>query len=180
MAQQFLLKCECGQDIEVREQQAGSEVRCVSCGQMLAIPRLRELQQLPHATAQELAPSRPAWGLGRGMLFSLGLALILVGGSVAGFYTYWRSQLNIQKPVLDPRLNPDIQKLDIEQAWTLWEQVRELEMSRRTPAYLENRRIGKIFLRISLIAGLVALVGLIAMAAALLAPRGGPGGRRPA
>ena len=170
MAQHFLLSCDCGHENRVREQQAGSELPCGGCGQNLAVPRLRALKQLPIVTDDSVAPPSARWGLARGLVFSCGLALALTGGAVAGCYGYWRSQLNIDKPVIDPSLNPDIQQLDLEQAWTLWEQIRGLEMSRRTPIYLENRRISAVFLRIIVAAGLIASIGVVAMIAALVAP----------
>jgi len=55
---QYLMRCECGQDVPVARSSAGGEVRC-RCGRAIRVPRLSELRRLsgeapPYVSATEI------------------------------------------------------------------------------------------------------------------------------
>jgi hypothetical protein len=55
---EYLLPCPCGQSVPISPRQAGQQVRCAACGQLLEIPTLGAIRQLPPADAAP-QPSRP-------------------------------------------------------------------------------------------------------------------------
>lgn len=78
----------CGAPQTVELRQAGQSVRCQQCQQDFDAPKLRELKLLPVANAASSPASSRDRGSTTGILFSLGLGLLLLAGS-SGAALYW-------------------------------------------------------------------------------------------
>ena len=59
MSARYLVACRCGANFAATPGQAGQDVRC-ECGQIIAIPLLRELRALPPASAPATAGTKQA------------------------------------------------------------------------------------------------------------------------
>ena len=100
MSQRYLLPCSCGKTIPVGLSQAGSSVTC-QCGQSVIVPTVRGLRALPPEGGVRQPPPKPAAaseinGVNlQGMMFVIGLVLLLAGLSVAGYYGYEHSQIDV-------------------------------------------------------------------------------------
>jgi hypothetical protein len=124
---QYLVTCVCGRQLPVDLGQAGEQLTCV-CGANVAVPTLRQLRQLPLATAAE--PARAAthsWGARQGAIAaSLILATLLLLGAAASRYT--------EHPL--PQFHPEAQTKMVDQfltkksaaeLWLIWtENYRQL------------------------------------------------------
>lgn len=72
----FLLSCECGATTPVSGGQAGDRIVCAGCQQSLAVPKLRELSQLP--LAEETGSDRQRnWDVSKGLLLLGGLLAVV-------------------------------------------------------------------------------------------------------
>lgn len=76
----YLLPCACGADIPVSAAQAGGQIGCPACGRLEAVPKLRDLGQLPRAAAEAVV-GRRATAAGWTILHTLLLAgsLLAIG-----------------------------------------------------------------------------------------------------
>lgn len=84
----YLLPCVCGKTVAVGPSQAGGSVAC-ECGQSLDVPRLRDLRELPVASAPQKA--KTGWSFRMGVLSAgLVLAASLAGG--AGWFAAYEPE----------------------------------------------------------------------------------------
>lgn len=171
MAQQYLIKCDCGTEHAVEASQAGDTIQC-QCGRAIEVPSLRELKALP--TAQSDAASKPkktrSWHPLQGVLFGLGAVLLVVGSLWAGGLFIHRSRLDLEP---DPRIQQQLEenleniaKLDIEQTYKNWELVKQVGLGQRQPpAYVINREFHEWWGKVAWgMLGVAAVgVGLIAL-----------------
>ncbi len=92
MSNQYLLPCSCGKSVSVSQTQAGDIVTCV-CGTNLTVPSIRELRKLRQVESltrpQYRVKQESNWSPLQGVLFALGLLLVVAGGGVAGYYGFW-------------------------------------------------------------------------------------------
>jgi hypothetical protein len=124
---QYLVTCVCGRQLPVEVGQAGEQLTCV-CGTNVAVPTLRQLRQLPVATAAEPSPvARHSWGARQGTIAaSLILATLLLLGAAASRYS--------EHPL--PQFHPEAQTKMVDQfltkkspaeLWQIWtENYRQL------------------------------------------------------
>lgn len=84
---QYLLDCTCGERLAVGDQQAGGQVTC-RCGNVLAVPTLRKLRDLPTQAAETTTPASATWGPRRQVLaLGLVLAAVLLGAATWAWVT---------------------------------------------------------------------------------------------
>ena len=87
----YLLPCTCGQKVRVDAGQAGAKVPC-TCGQQLTVPTFRALRELEQEVPVASAPVRGGatndWDAIRGILFSVGLLVLLVSAVLVSYHTY--------------------------------------------------------------------------------------------
>jgi hypothetical protein len=76
----FLVHCSCSTAVAVRAGQAGERISGPSCGAQIAVPRLRDLEQLPVAEPSASAPRR--WDAARGYVLA-GIALATLAALAA-------------------------------------------------------------------------------------------------
>ena len=80
----YLLPCErCGEKLTVDVSQAGRQLAC-RCGATLEVPSLRAIRSLETVADRSAKPARRSWNPTRGVLFAVGLVLVLAGLIVAG------------------------------------------------------------------------------------------------
>jgi hypothetical protein len=124
---QHLVTCVCGRQLSVDLGQAGEQLTCV-CGTNVSVPTLRQLRQLPVATAAEPASTAARnWGARQGAIAaSFIAATLLLLGAAASRYT--------EHPL--PQFHPEAQTQMVEQfltkkspaeLWLIWtENYRQL------------------------------------------------------
>ncbi len=171
MTEQYLLHCDCGNDVPVLPRHAGEKISC-TCGNILDIPTLRVVRQLPPAPdEQHLRESAGNWNPWLGAAFAMGFTLVVIGGAVTGWLGYQISQNQIEAPTVEDvyKVPPEIIlniKLDDLKPGELFEYVwiplRENELpNRRTPAYLLAREKNNKHYFWMIIASSVIVFGLI-------------------
>lgn len=85
-----LLTCKCGEKNTVTRAQAGQQVKCSSCNELLIVPTLRGLDQLPVAEqskAQSVIPTN-IWSI-RGPIIAFCLVGLVLCGGYAFYQDYW-------------------------------------------------------------------------------------------
>jgi hypothetical protein len=124
---QYLVTCVCGRQLPVEVGQAGEQLTCV-CGTNVSVPTLRQLRQLPVATAAEpVSVAKHSWGARQGTIAaSLIAATLLLLGAAASRYT--------EHPL--PQFHPEAQIKMVDQfltkkspaeLWQIWtENYRQL------------------------------------------------------
>jgi hypothetical protein len=122
----YLVDCTCGRQHTVETRQAGESMVC-ECGATVPIPTLRQLRQLPEASAATagIAASGPTWG-GRQRTITVSLLLAAVFLAVAAM----SRSLEVPVPVLDPvayTKNVDrlVGTMTPLQAWERWQDTYE-------------------------------------------------------
>jgi len=167
---QYLLSCQCGKTIAVRNQQAGESVRCI-CGQELIVPTLRSLRNLPQVEQGRDKPVAPGWTPLRGWLFAIGVPIILLAVGTICYCEFERRKLNLDKPPMEllTRYHRDLSKLSPLDAWNIWTEVEKSPLARRgTPIYLIHRERAKYLKYIMMAALGLGLAGTTAVAIALV------------
>ncbi|MEZ6098861.1 MAG: SMP-30/gluconolactonase/LRE family protein [Pirellulaceae bacterium] len=147
MSERYLLHCQCDREVSVTPRQAGEQIRCL-CGRELSVPRLRELRNLPpDSTPPETKQTKPVrWSFANGIVFSTGLATLLVTGILAYWFASMRSQLQFEAPTVEQAhlaVAPDVEKIrkatPIE-SWDRWKQARSIRLDTRpTPIHIQVR-----------------------------------------
>lgn len=167
MSTHYLLPCDCGTAQAVTTQQAGQTVTC-QCGRVLSVPALRGLRQLATQTIEPTHGKNASWSLGRGISFSMGVVLLLIG---TGSYFYFQTLLSrFHVPtaqVAQQQLESRIEGSDAVQLWGLWTSMRENALaSRPAPVRAEVERVqDRLTLARNLGGGLALLgAGLAAIA----------------
>ena len=175
MSTVYLLDCECGRSVELRKQQAGSEVTCQNCDRKIIAPTFRELSKLPTAGKSTPVRKRPTWTRSKGLLFSFGLPLFLLGFAICATLVYLSSQLMTERPTLEQALarygmhEEDMSEFTPIQTWHVWLRARGVSieaMRAYEPYYEGQRRIAKryqVYIVMSGILGAIGLACLLAM-----------------
>lgn len=95
----YLLSCSCGRQHTVTRSQAGQKIEC-ECGNMLQVPTLRELTNLPSADSGEDSPppqardGKTAWQGWRGPAIALASAGLIISLAYCGWFSLQRSLIN--------------------------------------------------------------------------------------
>ena len=169
------LLCACGHTLVIDSTQAGSMLRC-RCGEQIQVPTLREISQLPdaeHAARQATAiPGR--WTRTQGILFAIGAACLLLGGTTATvlFTNLPKSDLPGRAGTV-AKLDQQLDRLsprDTLKLWQFYEAAPNLMVGiEKRLKTIENQRA-----RYSLIGWIVGVGGLVTGAALIsLSLRGG-------
>lgn len=183
MSPVYLLDCECGRSVEIRRQQAGSQVTCPGCNKAITVPTFRELAKLPMVHVGTRKQS--SWSREEGLLFSIGLPLLLLGGTVFGYFGYQKSQLLTERPTLEEEkarigaTDAAIVKLTPLETWEMWKNYRHLQTYRfREPFYESNRKLASrdnLFMILGVMLGAIGLVCFVALLVVGRAKRSKPG-----
>lgn len=176
---QYLLSCPCGKQTPVASSQAGETVRC-KCGELLEVPTLRGLRQLPVAEepgAEREAAGQPFWSLGLGLLFVSGVALTLISLVVIVSLAGYISTLETEPPEM---YTPDqfrelMSDMTADRLWDSWTQLRDLEQfplrQPSDPPWIAERFQRSLSIGMMVASGLIGALG-IAMAGAAISRRG--------
>jgi hypothetical protein len=179
----YLLPCSCGESVAIEISQAGQSVRC-PCGNMLDVPTMRLIRQLPPADA---SPSHKrlrdrSWSLTQRLLFAGGLAIFVGGLGIAGIFQAGRSGLDTKESRWDnlERAYQDIDSMTINQTWDLWAMVRTDSIGPYSPPpFIWNRLLSDAWLKTVVVSLAASAVGLVLMLSALFLRPRKPHGRPP-
>jgi hypothetical protein len=169
----YLIPCECGRQIPISTSRAGESLTC-ECGRSFTAPKLRELRQLPAASDDQPGPSRRAWSRQQGVLFAVGLALLMVSAVVLTVTTLQRTQLHTEPPEIPPEpLDEFLAQIDRNtplQNFEIWQtEILEEGLDRAgDPHYVIERRIASALDWIRLAGGVGAVLGLGMIVAAFV------------
>lgn len=170
--QAYQLKCDCGKTHAVVSRQAGETLSC-SCGQILEIPTLREMRQLP-SLQTELPPTGRVWTRQQGMLFAGGLVVTLLSLGTIAHFGWQRSRLRTEPMKAEEfEFVRDIMQFTPTQTWEAWTEVfRDQELGARNKPFHEiNREYSRRYLGV-IIAGCVFLIVGVSALIASFGPTG--------
>lgn len=167
MGDQYLLECDCGQQLSVGVRQAGQAVRC-GCGNTIGVPSLRDLRRLPLAHRGEGQEST-AWSQAQGFTFVTGSIVATI--AVGVFCYYLTARLRFEAPVspFDRFLEQkDLNSLTPEDSWLIWQAYQHYDLQwGHSQVYVDaQRNAARLSLYMGLAAG-VALLGVVTIAVAL-------------
>lgn len=168
MSAVYLLDCNCGRSVELRQQQAGSTLDCPECGTEITAPTFRELSKLPRSDKSgSVAKNKTSWSRKKGLLFALGLPLLLMGAMTLGYVGLKYSKLETKRPTLEQVksnwnvTDEQISQLTPSQAWDQWKKASGVPVGRPgDPVYEHQRRIAKQYNIYLGMGGLLGLTGL--------------------
>jgi hypothetical protein len=141
MADQYLLPCECGNNVIVEPRLAGGEVNC-SCGKLVRIPTLREMRRLPLANPSKPANSPPPtaqWSPWQGVLLTIGVLMVitsLLRVAYVGYQYAGVPKLETQEQFVE-KVEENILTATPMQALFIWERLLQdgLDEQIRPPAF---------------------------------------------
>ncbi len=169
MAVRYLLLCCCGESIEVEVRQAGGQIRCPSCQEIVDVPRLGKLRQLPQANRPADATPTREW-TGQHSLAAIAMIVAVVATAVATYmWTHEESESGIrdQAAVETGQL---IDRLSPPDAWNYWQDfkskveaygfdsVRSYARLQRQFSTARYARLKNIWLGVAAAGAVVALV----------------------
>jgi hypothetical protein len=151
MATKYLLPCSCGKAARVDTHQAGDTTVCV-CGKTLVVPSMRELRELQPAPAEDAAGKPTAqWSKREGLVFAVGLLVLLTGLCVAGYFQIGRLGLDTRETRYD-NLEDSLQQIDsmnVSELWDAWSGVLEFGIGPYSPpSFVVNRHVSSKWLLI--------------------------------
>ena len=105
MSKQFRLpkcdKCNFSENI-VDSSQAGQVIQCAECGVDIQLPSLSGLKAYePFVFETQQTSSRRRWSNNQGTLFSFGLAILLLAGTIGGVFSYFAWTYTVTEGVVD-------------------------------------------------------------------------------
>ena len=184
MSQHFLLPCrECDQKIPILPRHAGEHRVCEWCGANIVVPTLREIRRLPQQESAESVRGKQAshWTFGHGILFSLGIPLILISLGWLGYNAWIHNRINTEAPTVDDLIAVSADKLSrldfdtlsiVDSYEKVWKPLESLSLrTRPTPAYVQRRAFADRLLRRMAIAGVLAALGFAMVLGALVTSR---------
>lgn len=122
----YLLPCQCSLHIPIDVSQAGQSVVC-QCGQVVEVPTMREVRQLPSVEEESDTREKPAWTRRQGVLFVSGMSVALVASLVALYCWNWRSALYVKEPIITEaslnRFYDEIDEMPIDVFLEEWSEV---------------------------------------------------------
>lgn len=129
MSSQYLLPCSCGKSVCVSASQAGDGVNC-TCGKFLMVPSIRELRKLPEVAkdiSKRPAPAKANWSPVQGILFAVGLLMIVIGGGFAIYhvtYAYEASHYTKDMSAVETEIwDQQLDKLTLSQTIAIWDKA---------------------------------------------------------
>ena len=137
MATEYLLPCECGQNLRITKAQAGQEVSCV-CGKILSVPTLRAIGQLEPATSETLEKAGRESGspnVARNLACAVLMAVMMGGLVFAAYNFYYRVQIDTSYG-LEQHLEQSAEYVDTlspGEVWGLFVSVENLGLGERIP-----------------------------------------------
>ena len=165
MSPKYALPCPCGTSIPVEPRNAGGVVECTNCGELLDVPKLRDLRHLDPIVEEGSSKPRRVWSGLQGALFVVGLLCVAVAaGSALYTYQYKAHYDNFTTPA-QLRLDSErIQSASLLDSWKMWEELKSINLaSRPEPVHLVARqRVAMMVRWLTFFAGLAA-VGLVSM-----------------
>ena len=176
----YLFECECGRSVELRNQQAGTEIQCPGCDQTISVPTLRELSKLPRLDETKTASAvatKESWSREKGILFALGLPMFLLGSGLLVYLAMQSGKLMTERPTVERAKqmlgfrDSDIMDKDPLETWDTWKKVRAMPIEsvrRFEPYYEEQRRIAARYKIYMAMTGLLAVIGVGLLAAMLM------------
>ena len=170
----YLLPCDrCGEKTPIDVSQAGQQITC-GCGQMLGVPSLRGIRELEALDEVEATVPQSTWGVGRRVVFVIGLVVCVIGLAVVVLAIINLTYIGVpERPVYDiARSNAEIDAQTPAQAWDEWVQLRAEGLGHyHEPFHVAARREVRMLWIVMVIAGSVAAAGLLMSAGACLFPR---------
>lgn len=166
----YRLPCTCGQSVVVETTQAGETVSC-QCGRTLEVPTLRALRQLEPAVEDGPArPTRDTWSIRQGILFGIGLVVLLAGAITAGLSYYQRSQVDTFMPseeIIDQWVR-EVDQWPAERLWAFWVEVRDDKLPPVLSPHMQRVSHARQLMRFTWSGIAVSVLGLIVVVSALL------------
>jgi hypothetical protein len=162
--------CACGVEHLVVPSEAGQQIRC-SCGQVLEVPTLRRLRQLPTSGSGDSRGTRRTWSTGQGLLFNVGLVILVLALFALAFLGRKRSQLSLERPAFPYQefVAKEVAQWNVNELWEFWTANREVKLDARpTPDYLIARQLARRLDGFLMVAAAFGVLGLIAVCAAIL------------
>lgn len=173
----YLLPCEkCGEKTPIDVNQAGQQIAC-QCGQMLEIPSLRGIRELEVIDGLgSTSVSRPAWGVGRRVVFVVGLVVSILSLVVLCFAILTWSQMDpshLEAPEWDAtdleQISAEIDAKTPAQAWDEWSEMRAQGLGHYfPPQYIHARRFLGILQTVIAVAASVVIGGILMSVGACL------------
>lgn len=142
MAARYLLPCECGATTPIEVNQAGSSVVC-SCGKTLEVPSLRAVRQLTPC-GDSMDKRESTWNPAAGMIFVSGVAIALVGASVAFFMHMNSLQAVNFVPPPESEVAAWVAEVDTaspEELFEMWNYSRHMGLGERSMSPFVHARI---------------------------------------
>ena len=177
MSPRYLLPCKCGQSTPIEVGQAGQTIDC-SCGARLDVPTMREIRRLAQAEEGQTEQRRrgsTGWNPLQGGTFAIGILTLVIAIFVLAWSAFIRSRIDTTDPTsdIDKFVAAQISNMPIDQTWELWLVARESGLGVQTvPPHVMAQRAHAQFTTYIYVAAAFVLVGVLAMAAALvLRPR---------
>jgi hypothetical protein len=180
-----LLPCPCGQSIRIDTSQAGERVTCGACGQSQDAPTYRAIKALQLDSADVAAAQQRAaqqaggnWSPMQGVLFAVGLVLLLIGLCGAGYCAYVVRRIDVPPPTAEQfaAFESRFDKLDLVQNYELFLEYKAHGMGpEETPLYVHAKRLEGSFTRVGIGCAILAGVGALLAACSLVV-----GGKRTA
>ena len=170
------MPCDCGESVVIEAGQAGQQVTC-KCGATLEVPTLRGVKQLDvyeSPTAKEAAVDGSGWNALFGVMFSLGLLLLVIAGPIAGYLFYQASGLDTDGGDWSnaAAANQSIDNADTFHLLDIWKDFRESGLGPKLkPQYLANRETVSQYQTGGTIAAAVAVIGLLLVGGSIALPR---------
>lgn len=163
MPQQYLLPCsECERKLPVEAAQAGERVRC-ECGANIAVPAFRIIRQLEPVESDAPQVVERKWTRAQGVMFSLGIFVVLVAIGLGTFPLLRRANLRLEKPP-PADLTAAYEAIDAmspDQTLDYWIKVQEIGVNREAPPlYVMHREFASQLDLVIAIAAIMAAAGI--------------------
>jgi hypothetical protein len=164
--------CACGVEHLVVPSDAGQQIHC-SCGKILEVPTLRRLRQLPTSDSDrgDSSGTRRPWSTRQGLLFNVGLVVLVLALFALVFLGRKRSQLSLERPAFPYQefVAKEVAQWNVNELWQFWTANREVKLDARpTPDYLIARQVARRLDGLLAVAAGFGVVGLVAVCAAVL------------
>lgn len=116
----YLLTCDCGNNLEVENSQAGGRAQC-DCGLMVNVPPLRQLRDLPVVEESSPVAAASGWSARKGVL-SASLIAATVLAAVGGYAWFTSPKLQQFDPVARmAEVDRSFDTMTPKIAWQMWQ-----------------------------------------------------------
>lgn len=169
MSQEYALPCSCGSKTSVQVRHAGESIACSGCGELLTVPRLRELKQLEAVESGSPTKAVKSWTAIQGGLFAAGLLFAVLAAGSAFYTNGIRQRMNYKRPDMkDIRFHMDMNEIDLANSWEVWQtykknfERRSIEQ-RRTPLHVLARERVSVLNYWLIVQACLGTLGLVLM-----------------